>query len=204
MIEVEGEKQLISPAGDFVEAFNPDTGEPLWWVGSQGETPVPSVVYGDGLLFTVSGWPNQTIRAVRPGSPKERGDLTATHIVWEDHKNVPVMPSFLFVDHLLYAVKESGSATCRDPKTGDVIWEQKLEGKYSASPVFAAGKIYFLSEDGKTTIVEAGKSFKKVAENDVGETCQASPAFSDGQIFLRTDKHLFCIGQRDNSREQRQ
>lgn len=197
VIDVGGEAQLISPAGDYVQALNPETGKPLWWVNSDGETPVPSVIYGDGLLFTVSGWPNQTIRAIRPGTKDERGDLTKSHIVWEDKKVVPTVPSFLFVDKpepLLFAVKENGIAVCREPKTGKVIWQERLEGTYGASPVWAAGKIYLLNEAGKTTVIEASREFKVVAENDLAEPCDASPALSAGQLFIRTDKDLVCIG----------
>lgn len=196
LIEVDGERQLVSPAGDYVQALDPTTGEPLWWVRSEGETPVPSVIYGGGLLFTVSGWPNQTIRAVRPGKPAERGDLTATHVVWEDRKVVPTMPSFVYAEKpepVLIAVKENGIAAARDPQTGKILWQERLEGTYSASPVLAAGKVYFLNEAGKMTIIEASPTFKVIAENTIDETTQASPAFSDGQLFLRSDKHLYCI-----------
>lgn len=206
VIEAGGRKQLISPAGDYVMALDPDTGERLWWVGTKGETPVPSVVYGGGLLYTVSGWPDQTIRAIRPGGPGESGDLTATHIVWEDNKAVPTQPSFLYVDQpepLLFAVKENtGIAYCREPKTGKVIWQKRLEGEYSASPVLAAGKVYFVNEAGKATVIEAAREFKLVAENQLEERTQASPAFSAGQVFIRTDKHLFCIGQRGSGASQ--
>ena len=211
VIDVDGRKQLVSPAGDYVMAFDPDTGERLWWVRSEGETPVPSVVYGGGLLFTTSGWTTNTttnaqlsIRAIRPGGKGERGDLTASHIVWTDTKGVPTMPSFLYVDKpagggdgVLFGVKEDGVLYCRDPKNGDILWQQRLEGKYSASPVLAAGRVYLLNEAGRTTVIEAGREFKVMAENPVGgEACQASPAFSDGQVFIRSDKHLFCIGEK--------
>lgn len=200
VIDVDGQKQLVSPAGDYVMAFDPDSGERLWWARSDGETPVPSVVYGGGLLYTTSGWMDLAIRAVRPGGKTERGDLTATHIAWTDKKGVPTMPSFLYVekpaggaDALLFGLKEDGILYCRDPKAGTILWQQRLEGKYSASPVLAAGKVYLQNEAGKTTVIEAAREFKVVAENTVGEPCQASPAFSDGQIFIRSDKHLFCI-----------
>jgi outer membrane protein assembly factor BamB len=112
-----------------------------------------------------------------------------------------MMPSFLFVgdgpesDHLLVWTHYNGVATCVEPKTGKQLWQHRLDGNYSASPTYAAGKIYFLNEDGKMSIVEAGKVFTGVAENTIntGEHFQASPAFSNGQIFIRSDKHLFCI-----------
>ena len=138
VIDVDGMPQLVSPAGDYVEAFDPDTGKPLWWVRSDGETPVPSVVYGDGLVFTTSGFPTNSpsgpwIRAIRPGKKGELGDLTATHVAWESRRNVPMMPSFLFVgngpesDHLLVWTHYDGVATCVEPKTGKQIWQQRLD-----------------------------------------------------------------------------
>jgi outer membrane protein assembly factor BamB len=184
--------QLLSGAGNVVQGFNPDTGERLWTVFSQGEGVTPSLVLGEGLVYSASGFEAETVRAVRL-DPAARGDVTKTHIAWEQKRAVPTQPSFLYHDGLLYSVKENGIAVCMDGKSGKVLWQERLEGSYSASPVCAAGRIYFLAEEGNTTVIEPGPSFKQVRVNPLEGHCQASPAISNGRIFIRSDKHLFCI-----------
>jgi outer membrane protein assembly factor BamB len=151
---------------------------------------VPSIVSGDGLVFATSGFGESAIRAVRPDG---QGDVTETHIVWESGDDVPKVPSMLYASPYLYLVTESGVIKCLRGTTGEVVWKERLRGKFSASPVWADGKIYFLSENGTTTVVEAGPAFKVVAENRLGEACYASPAISEGHIFIRSDRGLFCI-----------
>jgi outer membrane protein assembly factor BamB len=145
MIARVGDKdQLLSGAGNVVQGFDPDTGERIWTVSSQGEGVTPSLVVGGGMVFSSSGFEAETIRAVRL-DPAARGDVTKTHIAWEQKRAVPTRPSFLYHDGLLYSVKENGIALCMDATNGKVIWQERFEGDYSASPVFAAGRVYFLS-----------------------------------------------------------
>jgi outer membrane protein assembly factor BamB len=185
------ETQLISPAGDVIQGFNPRTGERIWTVYSQGEGVTPSFATGDGLIFTSSGFEKTTLRTVRTGG---RGDVTATHIAWEERKGAPTQSSLLYVKPYLYAITDGGVASCYLGKTGELIWQERVGGNHCASPVFAGGNIYFLSEAGETTVIAPGPEFKIVARNAIGEKCQASLAVSQKQIFLRSDKHLYCIG----------
>jgi outer membrane protein assembly factor BamB len=184
--------QLLSGAGNVVQGFDPDTGERIWTVSSQGEGVTPSLVVGGGMVFSSSGFEAETIRAIRL-DPAARGDVTKTHIAWEQKRAVPTQPSFLYHDGLLYSVKENGIALCMDATNGKVIWQERFEGPYSASPVFAAGRIYFLAENGDTTVIAPGRTFKQLAVNPLEGTCQASPAIANGRIFIRSDKHLFCV-----------
>ncbi len=190
--KVNGQDQLISGAGDVIQGFDLKTGERIWTVTSAGEGVVPSVVVGDGLAFTASGFGDSTIRAVRLDG---RGDVTRTHIAWESKDDVPHVPSMLYVSPHLYSVTESGIAKCFKGATGEVLWRERLGGKVSASPVWADDKIYFLSEKGDTTIIEDRPQFKVVAKNDLGEKCCASPAISQGNILIRAEKTLYCIGE---------
>jgi outer membrane protein assembly factor BamB len=183
--------QLISGAGDVIQGFNPKSGERLWTVYSQGEGVVPSIVIGDGLVYSVSGFEKPTIRAVRTDGT---GDVTKTHIAWEQTKGVPSMSSLLYVKPHLYAVTDGGAMSCYDAGTGDVVWQNRVSGKHSASPMYGDGKIYFLSEDGESVIIKPGAKFEIIARNSVGEPCQASYAVSQGNIFIRSQHHLFCIG----------
>jgi outer membrane protein assembly factor BamB len=186
-----GRDQLVSSAGDVVQGFNLKTGERIWTVSSPGEGVVPSVVIGDGLIFTTSGFGDSTIRAVRTGG---KGDVTKTHIAWESTDDVSKIPSMLYVRPFLFLVTETGVAKCLRAETGEEIWRERLEGRYSASPVWADGRIYFLSEKGKTTVVQAGGEFKVLAENELNEKCSASPAVSQKHIFIRSKNNLYCIG----------
>ena len=193
VVDVGGKPQIISPAGDVVQGFDPRTGERIWSLYSQGEGVTPSPVAGDGLLFTPSGFEAETIRAIKL-DPAAKGDVTKTHVAWEQKRAVPTRPSFLYHDGLLFSLKENGIALCLDGKTGEVVWQERLDANFSASPVLAAGRIYFLAENGEATVIEAGRQFKELAVNSLEGKFQASPAFSNGRIFIRSDKHLYCIG----------
>jgi outer membrane protein assembly factor BamB len=201
IVEVEGKPQLVSAAGDIIEGFNPDTGERIWWVYTGGEGVVPSPVIGDGMVISSSGFPTPVgnkplhagIRAYRLGG---KGDVSQSNLVWEQKKFVPMIPSLLLADHLIYSVTEHGQAMCLDSSNGAIIWNHRLEeGGYSASPLWAEGKVYFLSDDGNTTVIEAGgREFKPVAHNELHEPCKASICVSDGRLFIRTQSHLYCVG----------
>jgi outer membrane protein assembly factor BamB len=186
-----GRDVLLSGAGDVIQGFDLATGERLWTARSQGEGVVPSVVIGDGLVYTASGFEKPTVRAVRLGG---QGDVTETHMAWEQTRAVPMMPSFLYVAPHLFTINESGIALCLDAETGEVLGRRRLGGNYSASPIYAEGRIYFHSEEGETTIVEATPEMPTIATNSIPEHTQASMAVSDGRIFLRTEKALYCIG----------
>ncbi len=190
VITVNGRPQLVSGAGDVVQGFDPDSGRRLWTVRSPGEGVVPSIVYGEGLVFTSSGYGSPAIRAIRPDG---HGEAAAAHVAWESRSNVPLMPSFVFADGLLFCVKESGVAACLDARTGQTVWKQRLGGTYGASPLLAEGRLYCLAEDGATTVIAAGREFKQLAKNPLPGPCKASPAISAGRIFIRSRDSLFCV-----------
>jgi outer membrane protein assembly factor BamB len=185
--------QIVSIAGDAVQGFDPKGGALLWTAYCQGEGLTPSPVAGDGMLYAASGFEKPTIRGIRLGGT---GDVTKTHIAWEQKKGVPALPSLLYVKPHVYAVTEVGVATCYKAESGEIVWQERIteeKGGFSASPVFADGKIYVLSEAGETTVLAAGPEFKVLSRNPLGEKCQASPAVSRGRLFIRSDKSLFCI-----------
>jgi outer membrane protein assembly factor BamB len=191
ILHQDGKDQLISSAGNVVQGFDLETGRRIWTVSSSGEGVVPSLVIGEGLVFTTSGFGESTIRAVRTGG---QGDVAATHIAWESKEDVPKVPSMLYAGPFLFLITEGGVAKCLQAATGEVVWRERLDPKYSASPVWAEGRIYFLSEKGATTVIDAGPEFKIIARNELNEKCCASPAISQKQIFIRSEHNLFCIG----------
>ena len=188
-----GRSVIVSCAGDAIQAFDPKTGERIWSVFSQGEGVTPSPVFGDGLIFTSSGFEKTTLRTVRTGG---KGDVTQTHIAWEQKKGAPTQTSLLFLKPYLYAIGDGGIATCYKAENGDVVWQERVGGNFSASPVYADGKIYFLSESGETTVIAAGSEFQILSRSPLNERCQASMAPSQGHLFIRTEKNLYCIGAR--------
>jgi outer membrane protein assembly factor BamB len=183
--------QLISSAGDVVQGFDLKSGERIWTAANPGYSTVPSVVIGEGLVFACSGFVDGVLRAVRPDG---KGDVTRTHIAWETKNDVPRIPSLLYARPHLYSITETGVLRCLDGATGKEAWRQRIGGKFSASPVWADGKLYLLSESGKTLVAECGAEYKLIAQNDLGEKCCASPAVSQGNMFIRTEKTLYCIG----------
>lgn len=190
--EHDGIAEVISEAGDVVQGFDAQTGERLWTGEVIGEGKVPSTVIGGGLVFTSGGWGGkESVKAFKLGG---KGDLKETNLVWEQKKGMPKVPSMIYVAPHLFAITDGGVATCMKADTGDLLWQERVGGNFSASPVAAEGRIYFLGDNGETTIIAAAPEFKVLAKNPLGEKAQASLAASHGRLFIRTEKNLFCIG----------
>jgi outer membrane protein assembly factor BamB len=194
-IEVGGVKQIISPGSGAVCAYDPQDGHELWRVRyGEGYSVIPRPVFGHGLLFLGTGYDRPLVYAIRPGGAGESGDLTDTHVAWTLTKGAPNTPSLLLIGDEVYFVSDAGIASCADAKTGKVHWSERLGGDFSASPVFADGRIYFQNESGVGFVVKPGTTFELLAKNDLGERTLASPAVTDGALFLRSAEHLWRIG----------
>ena len=151
---------------------------------------MPRPVFAHGLVFVATGFQQPALLAVRPDGT---GDVTKTHIAWDLKRGAPLTPSPLVVGDELYVVNDGGIATCVDARSGTLIWQHRLGGTYSASPVFADGRIYFLAEQGVTTVIAPGREFRRLASNTLDGGLLASMAISGGSLFLRTDTHLYRI-----------
>ena len=114
--------------------------------------------------------------------------------LWRARRNYPDVPSPVVYGEHVYAVTNKGIATCLEASTGKVCWTQRLRGTYDASVVAGDGKLFFCNAEGETTVTTAGPTFQALSHNVVGEPVQASFAISDGKIFIRGDRHLFCVG----------
>ncbi len=183
--------QVVSAGGDRVQAHDARTGDRVWSIYSQGEGVTPSPVVGQGMIFTSSGFEAPTIRAIRLGGT---GDITSSHIAWEQTKGVPVLASPLYVPPYLYTITRDNILHCIEASSGKVVWLERLSGTHSASPVFADGRIYVLSEEGVTLVLRPGPKFDPIARNELGETCKASMAVSQGHFYIRTAEHLYSLG----------
>jgi outer membrane protein assembly factor BamB len=191
VIRVAERDQLISVGAFRTRAYDPLTGKEIWRVRyDEGFSNVPRPVFAHGLVYVATGFQQPSLLAVRPNGT---GDVTKTHVAWELKRGAPLTPSPLAVGDELYIVNDGGIATCLDARTGNLIWQQRLSGTYSASPVFADGRIYFLAEQGVTTVIAPGKEFRRLAINTLDGGLLASMAVSGGSLFLRTDSHLYRI-----------
>ena len=190
--------EIVITGGDVVTGHDPATGKELWRVNGLNPDNQPfyrivasPVVSGEMIYAPTRVKP---LLAIRAGG---RGDITETHRAWS-FQNGPDVPTPVTDGQYFYVVDDRGVMWCLDAKTGQAIYgPQRIKsGTYSSSPVLADGKIYITNEDGLTTVVKAGPKFEVLAENNLNDYCLSSPAISDGQIFIRTTQHLYCIGKR--------
>jgi outer membrane protein assembly factor BamB len=188
-----GRKQIISPASDMVAAYDPADGKELWRVKYTGYSVIPRPVYGHGLVFLSTSYDVPALFAIRVDGT---GVVTDSHVAWTFKKGAPHAPSALLVGDELYVVSDKGTASCLDARTGKVHWQARVGEQFSASPLYADGRIYFQSEDGVTTVVRAGTKFEQLAQSQLGEKTLASYAVADGAIYLRTEKHLYRLQER--------
>lgn len=194
LINVNGQDQVVSSGGDQVVAYEPRTGKEIWHSQYDGYSGVPRPVFGQGLVFICSGYNTPHMYAIRPDGT---GDVTETHVAWSlKGAEAPLNPSPLLVDEDLYLVSDSGIASCFDARTGKRHWQKRLGGNFSASPVLADGRIYFLDENGKTTAIAPGHELKVLATNQLDGRTLASLAIWDNSIYFRTDSHLYRIRSR--------
>jgi outer membrane protein assembly factor BamB len=152
------------------------------------EATVP--LFGSGLIFLTNGHKTNLLALQQGGS----GDVT-TNIAWRVTRGVPTRPSPLLVGDLLFMVSDAGVVSCVEAKSGEIVWQERVSGAFSSSPVCVGGNVYMSDEDGKTHVVAAERAFKSVAVNKLDAGCMASPAIAGDSLFLRTKTHLYCIAQ---------
>jgi outer membrane protein assembly factor BamB len=183
--------ELIVNNSEGVEGHDPATGERLWFFEESNRFPIPAPIEGDGVAYLSRGYRSGPYMAIRAGG---RGDISKTHVPWRADTGAPYVSSLVYYQGLLYMGNGLGIVTCIDAETGERVWQERLGGVYTASPVAADGKIYLVSETGETLVVRAGRSPEVLARNGLGEQVIASPAIAGGQLFVRTSHHIFAIG----------
>ncbi len=193
--------QILSPATDQIIAYDPANGDALWAVGYDGFSVTPRPVLGRGKVFFSTGFMRPTVIAVdlaealAAGPPTDRGPVPAADqaIAWDLSRGGPNTPSPLLIDDLLYLVSDKGVASAVEADTGEAVWTERLRGNYSASPTYADGRIYWLSEEGRCTVSAPGRTYRELAVNELPGATLASPAVSGGAIYLRTDERLYKL-----------
>lgn len=190
ILEVNGKPQLVSPAAEATIAYDPDTGAELWRIAHGGMNQACRPVLTHGLIILSSGH-SAGLLAVKAG---KKGELGKDDIAWEFTKQGPTRPSVIAYKDHLYFVNDTGVTFCLEATTGKKLWQEKIEGAYSASPTLVEGSLYYPGENGSTYILKADPKSEPAVANKLADGCRASPAFADGRIYLRTYTHLYCIG----------
>jgi outer membrane protein assembly factor BamB len=196
VIDVDGRQQIISAGSGFVGAYDPQDGREIWRVRyGEGYSVVPRPVFAGGTIFVSSGFNRPRLVAIDPKGAQS--DATESHVLWTHERGAPLTPSMIVVGDELYMVADNGVATCLDLRTRRPHWTERLAGDFSASPVLAEGRVYFVNEEGTAYVVKADKDYELLATNELGERSLASPAVDDGALYLRTESYLWRVGRRN-------
>lgn len=190
--------ELVASGNEFLISYDPATGKELWRTGGLKSHAIATPVIGQGLAILSSGYPQKVITAVKLGGS---GNLDGTdQIAWRYNKGTAYVPSPILYEDYLYLMSDAGILTCLNPKTGETIYEggrvPVATKFYGASPVAFDGKLLLTSDDGETFVIKAGPKHEVLGQNSIGEPCRTSIAIADGKLFIRGEKHLFCIGKK--------
>jgi outer membrane protein assembly factor BamB len=189
--EIGGRTQMVLSGSKSVVSLDPNDGSSHWKIDGPTEQFVASMVFDGKLFYMACGFPTYHVMGIRPDGS---GNVTATHIAWESTAPKCYVPSPVLANGHLLVADDRGTANCFLAETGKRLWAERLGNHFSSSMVTANGLVYFLADDGLTKVVKPGPELEVVAENPLGEHCYSSPAISQGCLFIRGEKHLFCIG----------
>jgi outer membrane protein assembly factor BamB len=192
--DIAGRTQMILTGSKCTASYDPRNGKLHWIMDGPTEQFVASPVYSqqDDLVVITSGYPEYHTLAIKADGS---GKVGAEKVAWRTIKGAVYVPSPIVEREFFLITSEGGVAHCFETKTGRILWQERM-GTHHASLVSANGLVYFLNDDGVMNVVRAGREFERVAQNKIGERTFASPAISEGRIFIRGDRHLFCIGAR--------
>jgi outer membrane protein assembly factor BamB len=187
-----GRDQLICMGSQWLVSYEPKTGKEIWrFDHGDGFSVVPRPVYSPKhqLVYISTGFGKPVLKAIRVDG---KGDITnQDKVAWEDPKRIPAKPSPLLIGDELYVISDGGVGSCFDAATGKLHWNARIDGNYSASPLFADGKIYVGNQEGALTVFAPGKSYEKLVENQIEGSIMASPLALDGALVLRSDTALY-------------
>lgn len=186
-----GKIQMIFCGNKEIASYNPADGSKYWFVSGPSEDFCSSPVYNEktGLVLVSSAWPQRILVAIKPDG---HGDVTKSHVSWQLREGAYYVPSPVIKDNLLFTTMTTGKVHCIDVATGKILWIENMGMQYS-SPVIADGLVYMPNDEGMITVIKPGPKFDFISKNAIGEKMFASPAISNGKIYLRGFQHLFCI-----------
>jgi outer membrane protein assembly factor BamB len=191
VIDAAGKLQLISPSSKATISYDPRTGKEYWRVTYNSHSGAGMPAYGHGLVYINTGFGAADLLAVKPDGT---GNVTATHIVWTAKRSIGSKPSQVLVGDLIFNVDDQPPvASCLDARTGEELWSKRLSGEFSASPLYADGKVYFCDQEGVTTVVKASGEYEELARNKLDDGFMASPAVTGKALILRTRSALYRV-----------
>ncbi|NEW83146.1 MAG: PQQ-binding-like beta-propeller repeat protein [Mariniphaga sp.] len=190
--EMAGRTQMIYCGNQEVSSYNPEDGSRYWFITGPSEDFCSTPVYNEktGLVLISSAWPQRHLLAIKPDG---KGDVSNTHIAWRSTNGAYYVPSPVTVGDYLISTMTSGLVHCIEAATGNILWKENL-GKQYSSAVLVNGLVYMPNDEGVITVIKPGPTYEAIAKNAIGEMMFASPAISNGRIYLKGAKHLFCIG----------
>ncbi len=206
VVEGKDRTEVVTNGSKAIRGYDADTGKELWTLGPNSEIACTTPVAGQSLIFVTAGYPPvQPIYAIRIGSTGnltlQAGKESSDAIAWSKPRGGVYLPSPIVYGDQLYTLGNNGILTAYDAKTGNRLYQQRIEGdSFVASPVAAGGNLYLASEDGDVFVVKAGPQYELVAKNPVGEPVLATPAWADDLLIVRGAKHLFAIAERGGSK----
>lgn len=193
VIRVGDHEELITMYAFRMSGLDPKTGRELWWLDIPGFSNVTKPVFGHGLIYVATGFMKPELWAIRPGG---KGDVGTTHVAWKVNRQAPQKPSPLLIGNEVYMLADNGILTCMDALTGTIHYSERLGGEFSASPLAMGNRIYCFDQAGLTSVVAAGKEFKVIAKNTLGDGFMASPAVADKALFIRSKSKLYRVESR--------
>jgi outer membrane protein assembly factor BamB len=191
VVETSGRVEIVVNSSVGVSGHDITTGERLWHFEESNRFPVPTPSFQNGLIYLSRGYRSSPFMAIRPGG---KGDIAKTNVAWRITSGAPYISSIVYYDGLIYMAGDVGVLTVVDAKSGERVYQDRVGGVYTASPVAGDGKVYFLSEDGETIVIAAGKTPRVLERNKLSARQLASPAIANGRLFIRSDDALYAIG----------
>ena len=191
LVHAAGGDQLVAPGAHWVAAYDPATGNELWRLrhGDGFSIGTAPVAFDDVVVFGTGCFKPQMVAARLSG----RGDVTSSNLVWRSLKQVPVMSSPVLAGNWIHWVSDEGMVTCAERATGEVVWQERLGRSHLASPLLAEGRLFLFAQDGHATVLSPGPQFTRLAENSLEGTLIATPAVVSGNLYIRTDTHLYRV-----------
>ena len=191
VVETRGRSEIVVNSSVGVSGHDVSTGERLWHVDEPNRFPIPTPIFQNGLIYLSRGYRSSPFLAITPGG---KGNVAATNVAWKVTSGAPYISSLVYYDGLIYMAGDVGVLTVVDAKTGERVYQDRVGGVYTASPVAGDGKVYLVSEDGETIVIAAGRTPKILERNKLSARQLASPAVANGRLFIRSDEALYAIG----------
>jgi outer membrane protein assembly factor BamB len=191
VVEAGGKTEIVVNSSAGVAGHDAATGQRVWHFEEANRFPVPTPSTDGTVVYMSRGYRSSPFMAIRPGGT---GDVATSHVPWRVSSGAPYISSLVYYDGLIYMTGDVGVLTVTDAKTGERVYQERIGGVYTASPVAGDGKVYLVSEDGETVVVAAGRTPKVLGRNKLNARQLASPAIAGGRLFIRSDDAVYAIG----------